>query len=469
MLRDFMSTWAHQWEAVLAASRRQVQPVMLLAGALVLLLWLTGASGIAAQIAGPNRAALVVVHGDGRTVTRCVEFAEAQITGLELVQRSGLDLNLEASGMGASICRLDGEGCTYPGQSCFCQCEGESCVYWSYWRSQAGVWSYSNLGAASTVVTPGAIEGWVWGAGTVDVAKAPPAIAFDAVCAAPTATSTATHTAPPTPTVIPDAESPATATWTPTSTATASATPAPTATAPVFTPAAAPPTSTATETPPPTLPPTPSATPLPVVSEITLPPPVVAAFAADRKEIVAGETVSVRWRVIDAETVTLQAAGKTVSIPAEGELVLAPPQNTTYLLAAANAGGAASTALTVIVRPAPAQLANTPPPTSEPSSAPATAVRSPVSPTMPPAPSPAPATAVATELPMVTVAPTTAPVALNAVTTPASDMAQIGSTAPAQPAITTSLLLTVVGGVAILGIPLVGLAMLLLFMALRRT
>jgi hypothetical protein len=74
-----------------------------------------------------------------------------------------------------------------------------------------------------------------------------------------------------------------------------------------------------------------------IVAGATLSPPMITAFAADRREIIAGETVSVRWQVANAETVTLQAAGKTVSIPAEGRAdVLAPPQNTTYLLAAAN-------------------------------------------------------------------------------------------------------------------------------------
>ena len=88
----------------------------------------------------PNQAALVIVHGDGRVVTRCVGFSEAQITGADLLQRSGLDLNIEASSMGATICRIDGEGCTFPQESCFCQCEGASCNYWSYWRWENGEW-----------------------------------------------------------------------------------------------------------------------------------------------------------------------------------------------------------------------------------------------------------------------------------------------------------------------------------------
>ena len=66
---------------------------------------------------GTNQAGLVIIHGDGHMVGRCVEFSEPQITGYDLLQRSALDLNIEVSGMGATICRIDEEGCTYPAQS----------------------------------------------------------------------------------------------------------------------------------------------------------------------------------------------------------------------------------------------------------------------------------------------------------------------------------------------------------------
>ena len=471
MLRNRKLVWTQGWEAANAASRRWLHAARGLTGILSLWLWIILASGVTAQEANPNRAALVVVHGDGRTVTRCVEFAEAQITGLELVQRSGLDLNLEASSMGATICRLDGEGCAYPQQSCFCQCEGENCVYWSYWRSQAGGWVYSNLGAASSVVAPGALEGWVWGAGTVDAAQSPPAITFGAICAAPTATSTATSTATPTFTATANAEAIPTATWTPSPTA--SATPAPTATAPPFASVVAPPTATATWT---TVPaPTPSFTPPPLLPGATLSPPVITTFAADRREIIAGETVIVRWQVTNAETVTLQAAGKTVTIPAVGELMLAPPQNTTYLLAAANMGGAVSTAMTIIVRPQPSPPADTLPPAIAPSPASAAVIMSAaVTISMPLTPSPTPITALTTPTATPTAAPpatlattpTAAPVALDAA--PRGDTASVAATPPTQPAPVAPLLLMIVGGVAILGVPLVGLALFLLFVTLRR-
>ncbi|MFZ1769324.1 MAG: hypothetical protein WAU00_09015, partial [Caldilinea sp.] len=180
--------------AITVSQRRALMLPWLIGVLLLLGLAVADSSEVAAQSDGPNRAALVVVHGDGRVVTRCVAFAEPQLNGLELVQRAGFDLNLEASSMGATICRLDGEGCTYPQQSCFCQCEGESCVYWSYWRWQNGAWTYSNQGASNHAVTAGALEGWVWDAGAAGQAKSPPATSFDAICAAPTPVATATGT-----------------------------------------------------------------------------------------------------------------------------------------------------------------------------------------------------------------------------------------------------------------------------------
>ena len=55
-------------------------------------------------------------------------------------------------------------------------------MYWSYWRLAGDEWTYSTQGAAHTRVRAGDVDGWRWGAGTVDIAEAPPAVAFDALC-----------------------------------------------------------------------------------------------------------------------------------------------------------------------------------------------------------------------------------------------------------------------------------------------
>ena len=81
---------------------------------------------------GGNQAGLVVVHGDGRVVTRCVRFDEPQISGLTLLQRSGLTFAAEAGPMGATVCSLNGEGC--PTSDCWCECHGTPCAYWIYFQ-----------------------------------------------------------------------------------------------------------------------------------------------------------------------------------------------------------------------------------------------------------------------------------------------------------------------------------------------
>lgn len=144
---------------------------------------------------GPHRAGVVVTHDDGATVTRCVSFAENVISGYELLARSGLELAVEANATGATVCSLDGQGCAFPEQSCFCKCQGSPCVYWSYWRLDDGGWNYQTIGAGSTQVTAGTVEGWRWGAGTVDSATEPPLLTLAEICGEATGAEQAQTTA----------------------------------------------------------------------------------------------------------------------------------------------------------------------------------------------------------------------------------------------------------------------------------
>jgi hypothetical protein len=186
---------------------------MLRSRILLLLLMLTGfilvhlPPRLAAQ--NTNQAALVVRFGDGNVQKQCVTFSEPEITGYDLLQRSGMDVTVDAQGMGALICRIGGTGC--PADDCLCQCKGgDDCVYWSYWHQNGGGWQYSPGGASIYPVTNGTIEGWSWGPGTVDKAVPPPETAFEEICqVAPTPTHTATAV-PPTATPLPTNTSPPT-------------------------------------------------------------------------------------------------------------------------------------------------------------------------------------------------------------------------------------------------------------------
>ncbi|NJN94399.1 MAG: hypothetical protein HC875_10055, partial [Anaerolineales bacterium] len=146
-----------------------------------------------------HRVGLVVVHGD-QVLKQCVEFSEDELTGYEILERSGLDFNADLSNsMGAAICRIDNHGCSYPADDCFCQCQGTPCSFWSYWHLDGGSWRFSGLGTSNYEVNDGDVEGWIWGEGTPNRGGSPPpVVTFEEICAAKP-TDTPTFTPPPPP------------------------------------------------------------------------------------------------------------------------------------------------------------------------------------------------------------------------------------------------------------------------------
>lgn len=180
--------------------KREIRSVYL---ALLVLLALAvagaGLSGARAQ--SSNRVGLVVRFGDGSFVTRCVEFSEPQISGYDVLMRSGLNIVAAYfSGEGAAICAIEGTGC--PVEECLI-CDSPN--YWSYWHLVDGAWAYSQAGANGYTVHSGDVEGWSWGA-----AELPPVVPFDQICAPPP-----TNTLPPTDTPLPPTDTPAPPTDTP--------------------------------------------------------------------------------------------------------------------------------------------------------------------------------------------------------------------------------------------------------------
>jgi len=138
--------------------------------------------------AGSHRAGLVVVHGDGSVQTACVDFSQAEISGLELLDQSGLDYQLDASNpMGALVCKVGSEGCDFPAQDCLCQCSlGQTCRYWGYFNRQAGAdWVYAVSGPSSQKVRDGDVDAWVWLTGDEASQSVPPELTnlgFDQIC-----------------------------------------------------------------------------------------------------------------------------------------------------------------------------------------------------------------------------------------------------------------------------------------------
>jgi len=148
-----------------------------------------------------HHAALVVQHSSGNFITRCVAFAENQITGLQLVGRSGVQYEAQAFGsIGSAMCQLDREPSTVP-SGCF-----GSGPYWQYFHRQGGGWQTSAFGASSSPLHDGDMDGWRYAAGAN---QAPGNVAFASICGAPAASATHMAVAPtqvnPAPTATPAA------------------------------------------------------------------------------------------------------------------------------------------------------------------------------------------------------------------------------------------------------------------------
>jgi hypothetical protein len=137
-----------------------------------------------------HHAALVIQHASGSVITRCVAFAEDQISGLQLVERSGVQYEAQGFGsMGGAMCQLDREPSTVP-SGCF-----GSGPYWQYFHRGSGGWQTSAVGASSSALHDGDMDGWRYAVGAN---QAPGKVAFASVCGAPAPppAATATHTAP---------------------------------------------------------------------------------------------------------------------------------------------------------------------------------------------------------------------------------------------------------------------------------
>ena len=238
------------------------KPASLVLWAVVLLLTGLGLPGAEAQ--GLNQVGLVVQFGDGSYTTRCIEFSEPQISGYDVLLRSGLNIEASVSGSpGVLICGIEGTGCSV--SNCMCDFPPN---YWSYWHLVDGEWLYSQMGASGYMVSSGEVEGWNWGEG-----QPPVVIPLEQICAPP-ATNTPTPTQTPTPSSTP------TATWTP-----------------------LPPTATPTWTP---LPPTATSTPLPTWTPTPIVPPTA---------IPATVTIAPSATLWPSATAALPAADTSTPVP----------------------------------------------------------------------------------------------------------------------------------------------------------
>jgi len=131
----------------------------------------------AAQEAQPQdlNAAAVVIDTGTQVRKICVRFSEPELTGEELLRRAKVDAVFAEYSIGQAVCSLCGTGC--PADDCFCE-SGTTGRYWNYSRDGEAGWQRSSLGASSTTVRDGDVDGWAWGTeGAV-----PPWIGFESIC-----------------------------------------------------------------------------------------------------------------------------------------------------------------------------------------------------------------------------------------------------------------------------------------------
>jgi hypothetical protein len=136
-----------------------------------------------------GRAAIVVQYADGNITSACVSFDREEIDGEDLLNESGISYVADfGNSMGSIICSIEGEGCNFPGEKCFCQCsEPGSCAYWSYFiKDESGGWIYAPIGARLRKVKDGDLDAWVWvegaGFGQIQDTTMMPDLNFEDIC-----------------------------------------------------------------------------------------------------------------------------------------------------------------------------------------------------------------------------------------------------------------------------------------------
>lgn len=160
----------------------------------------------------------LVVETAGVATTYCIAYSGDGITGEELLRRAGYSIEQFGGSGGRTVCAIGETGCKDASSftSCFCQCQGASCIYWAFFTREYGKnWVYSALAFNLRKADDGDLHGWRWGAGGPNSAPAPVDLTFEQVCGhaprggvAPTATAEPA-TAVPVITLAPASPSPA--------------------------------------------------------------------------------------------------------------------------------------------------------------------------------------------------------------------------------------------------------------------
>ena len=103
----------------------------------------------------PHRAYVVVEHGSGATLDRCVGFSGDSIAGDALMKASGIPYQTQHFSFGDAVCAMDKE------PKSFDSCLPQGAPYWALWtESGGGAWQEAQVGLADLKLGAGDAIGW---------------------------------------------------------------------------------------------------------------------------------------------------------------------------------------------------------------------------------------------------------------------------------------------------------------------
>ena len=120
----------------------------------------------------PGVAGLIVDYGDGRISYAVVPFEEDEINGLDLLNRSGLDVvSVGFGGLGDAVCQVGDTGCSVDDcRKRMCQTSDPDSPFWQFSKlGEDGEWQFVATGASGAKVRDGDIYAWSWEGTTPDL------------------------------------------------------------------------------------------------------------------------------------------------------------------------------------------------------------------------------------------------------------------------------------------------------------
>jgi hypothetical protein len=113
----------------------------------------------------PHHAFVVVQHGGGARLQKCVGFTGDTIAGEKLMDESKVEYQTQTFNFGKAVCQLDNEPAQYS------QCFGADGRYWALFIDTAGTWAVAQTGYTQVLLHDKEALGWLY---TSDQSPSPP-------------------------------------------------------------------------------------------------------------------------------------------------------------------------------------------------------------------------------------------------------------------------------------------------------